>query len=59
MVDNKKIINATIEVRLNSKRLPAKCHLTSHGKTMLKHMIDRVKMSKLVNKLLFVQQKIH
>lgn len=57
MVDNKKIINATIEVRLNSKRLPAKCHLTSHGKTMLKHMIDRVKMSKLVNKIIICTTK--
>ena len=43
-------IIATIEVRLNSNRLPSKALLSFNGISMIKHMILRVKKSKMDRK---------
>lgn len=51
MAMNKKTI-ATIEVRLNSSRMPSKALLSFKGKSMIRHMIDRVKKSKYISEII-------
>jgi spore coat polysaccharide biosynthesis protein SpsF len=46
------MILAIIQARLNSQRLPGKVLLPILGKPMLLHMVERVKRSKLIDKLI-------
>ncbi len=43
---------ATIEARMTSSRLPGKVLMTAAGKTMLEHMIDRVKLVKGIDEII-------
>ena len=43
---------AIIQVRLNSKRLPGKALLKINNKTILQNIIDRLKKSKSIKKII-------
>lgn len=46
------VIAAVIQARMNSSRLPGKIMLKVCNKTLLEHMIDRIKLSKTIDKII-------
>ena len=46
-----------LQARLNSKRLPNKVLLKIKGKTILEHIINRLKLSKKLTIYLYLLQK--
>ena len=52
------MIAAIITSRINSKRLPNKALVDIGGKPMLRHIVDRARQAKLVDKVIHVTGKV-
>lgn len=52
MMPHRPRIAATIEARMTSSRLPGKILMKYQGKTMLEHMVDRVKRSDILDDII-------